>query len=201
MSSTTLMTSDGPGLDAYTAGPQWGIFDDSGNPVVEPDSILGFEYRVDFRVSDYPVEDGGFGSYDKVSLPYGVKIAMTKGGSDSDRSDFLNAVQAALVSLNLYTVVTPEISYANANIVHYDYARQSRAGATLLLVDVWLEEIRVTGTAQTSNTAAPSGADPVQGGTVSPQAPTSAQSSAVTPTPTADSPHDTPTPAAATVST
>ncbi len=195
------MTSDGSGLDAYTAGPQWGIFDASGTPVVQPDSIFGFEYRVDFRVSDYPVEQGGFGTYDKVSLPYGVKIAMTKGGADADRAQFLNAIQAAVASLDLYTVVTPEISYASANVVHYDYARQSRAGATLLTVDVWLEEVRVTGTSQTSNTAVPSGADPAQGGTISPQKPSPKQAGALAPTPTPDSPHDTPTPASTVIST
>jgi len=46
---------------------------------------------------------------------------------------------------------------------------------TLLVVDVWVEQVRVTGTSQFSNTAQPAGADQVNGGTVQPQSLTSGQ--------------------------
>jgi hypothetical protein len=71
--------------------------------------------------------------------------------------------------------VTPEQVYSSVNITHYDYRRTSTNGVGLLTVDVWGTQVRVTGDAAFSQTQAPSGADPVNGGVVSPGAASSAQ--------------------------
>ena len=189
-SSAPLMTSDADGLDNYQSQAVWGIFDDNGQPVIVADSVFAVDFRKEYRISDYPIEQGAFGSYNKVELPFDGKVSFTVGGSDSDRSGFLASVAAAVSTLDLYSLITPEMTYSSASVVHYDYRRTAQNGATLLTVEMWVEEVRVTGTSEFKNTAKPSGADPAPGGTVTPT-----NSPGPAPTPTADSPHDTPTPA------
>lgn len=183
--AVVILTSDALGILSLFSGPQWGIFDAGGNPIAIPDSIVGFDYRREYRVSDFPLEQGGFASYDKVQMPYDARVSMTCGGASqlqeligslpgfggpsvqqAARSDFLNDLEAAAASLALLTVVTPEVTYASANIVHMDYRRTRTNGVTLLTVDLWLVEVRVTATAKFSNTQAPAAADPQSGGTV-----------------------------------
>jgi hypothetical protein len=171
------LSGDGGGLASTTQAAKWGLYDSGGSPVVVADSVVGFDFLAEYRISDFPIEGGLFASYNKVKVPYDARLTFSKGGTEQDRTTFLNAIQAALEALDLYTVVTPEVSYANANVTHYDYRRTSTNGATLLTVDVWTQEVRVSAAPQYTQTTAPSGADPVNGGAVQPQDPTSAQAS------------------------
>lgn len=133
------------------APPQWGLFA-SGVQVVKPDSVISVSYRQDDRISSAPQEQGGFNSYNKVALPYDARITFAKGGTVAQKNAFINSIMAAQKSLNLYEVVTPEAVYFSANVVHHDYDRSQRSGAGLLLVDVWVEEVRIGGTSQFTNT-------------------------------------------------
>ena len=145
------------------SGSKWGIY--KGNqPILTPDSIVGVDFKKDFRVSDYPQEKGGFQSYNKVELPFDCHVSMTKGGTESERADFLNQVRSLAGTLDLYSIVTPEILYDSASLTHYVYRRRSQTGAGLLTVDLHLQEIRVTVTS-TTTTASPDGATSKNGGT------------------------------------
>lgn len=166
---------------------QWGIFDQGGQPVAIADSVLGVDFRKEFRISNYPQEPGAFQSYNKVETPYDAKVTLACGDAGSlfsfpgsqvaRRTAFLSAIDAAVASLDLYAVITPEFTYESANLIHYDYRRSARGGASLLEVDIWLEEVRVTATADFTNTASPAGANPANGGAVQPTAPTPSQAS------------------------
>lgn len=138
--------------------PQWGIFL-NGAPVVLADSVVSFDYRQDYSISNYPVEKGSFSSYNKVQRPFYVRIRFAKGGSVGEREAFLSSIQQIIGDTQLYDIVTPEVIYVNANLVHQDYRRSDRGGAGLITVDVGLEEVRsatlalsTTPTAQTGNT-------------------------------------------------
>ncbi len=188
-----LLTADSAVISQSGGAPQWGLFL-NGQNVLNPDSIVGFEFKGEAKIASFPIEQGGFASYDKVQVPYDARIEMTKGGSISSRATFLNALELAKESLNLYTILTPELSIPNGNIVHYDYRRTSKSGFQLITVSVWVQEIRIAGTPAFSNTATPSGAAPQNGGTVQPTTPTPSQSSAITsaspPQPTLPAPPD-----------
>jgi hypothetical protein len=154
-------------ISNYLKGPLWGIFtNDTNQPVIVGDSVAAIEFRAEARISDYPVEQGSFASYNKVLTPFAVKLSFTQGGNDDDRQSFLNRVDLAFKSTDLYRVATPELAYRDANVTHYDYRRTARDGATLLTVDVWLEEVRQTASATLSNTKDPSGAGRVNDGTI-----------------------------------
>ena len=78
MSDTiTLMDSDN--LDGLLGlfDTQWGIFDQSGDPVITADTIVEVGYRREYRISDFPVEEGSFASYNKVQTPYDVRVTCT----------------------------------------------------------------------------------------------------------------------------
>ena len=153
---------------------RWGIFLD-GVPVLTPDSVESFDFRDSSKVSNYPLEQGAFESYDKVQNPYEATVRMMVGGSIADRADFLATIQAVKQSLDLYDVVTPEITYLNANVDRYEYDRKAHTGLGLLVVDIHLIEVRVSATAQFTNTQAPSGAATQNSGQATPATPTPAQ--------------------------
>ncbi len=171
-SSVPLVSSDAPGLLGQSAaGTRWGIYQ-NGKAVVLADNITAFDYKKDWRVSNYPQEQGAFQSYNKVTMPYDARITMTKGGKDTDRQTFLKQIDTVAASFDLYDIVTPDKIYKNTNVSHVDYSRTASNGVGLLTIDIWLIEIRVTATQQFSTTKNANSADPVTPGTIQPRAPT-----------------------------
>lgn len=121
--------------------------------VVKPDSFLEFGYRNEYSVSDYPLQEGGFASYDKVANPYEVVLRMSKGGSKQERKKFLDALDAIVGTLDLYDILTPEKTFIGVNVLRYEIARRgNRAAYFFTEVDLYFREIR-TVTATYSNTA------------------------------------------------
>lgn len=161
-----IETSESITVTADPNAPQWGIFKD-GSSVLDVSgngNVASFEYKKDWSIPDYPVEGGGFQSYNKVELPYDVRMRFSKGGSVEKRTDFLKQVEAIDGTLDLYDAVTPEKTYLKCNVVHVDYRRQANNGMGLIIVDIYLEEVRDTATASfaqaASSPATSSGASP-----------------------------------------
>jgi hypothetical protein len=148
--------------------PQWGIFGSTGGTVLAADAVMTLEYAHDYKVSDYPQEKGAFQSYNKVQIPYQHKVTFAVA---SERKAFLDAVEVAVGSLDLFTVVTPEISYPSVNLTHVGYRRIANNGVTTILVDVWCEEIRIIGSENLSNTRSTNGAGEQNNGPVQAQDP------------------------------
>jgi hypothetical protein len=154
-------------ITALNQAPQWGIFDQSGNQLgLMPNSqsilsvvagtlaaqltgnnatvlsTFAVDYNQETRISDFPVETGGFASYNKVQLPASPVVTLILDGSQDDRTAFLNLINAACVGTDLYSVVTPEVTYSNYSIERYSYTRRASKGLTLLIVECHLKEIR-----------------------------------------------------------
>lgn len=200
-SDVVAVLTDGISNSAATTGSQWGIFL-NGNPVVIADNVLSMEYKQDFRISNYVVEQGAFASYNKVQQPAEVRFKFSSGGDSANRSAMLNSIASVIGDTNLYDIVTPDASYLSFNFTHQDYRRTAREGAGLLSVDVGCEEVRSaslivssTGTATAGSTGAsgggttpfddrfsgintpqsPSAAPVVNGGNVQPTTPTAGE--------------------------
>lgn len=163
-------------LNALQSPAQWGIFDSiTGNLLGgneqslsiiqsiqaqitgQQGPILSFnalEYVKETRISDFPVEEGGFATYNKVELPGNPTVTLALAGNESDRSAFLNAINAACLSTTLYFVITPEVIYGPVSLERYSYTRRSERGATLLMVEISLKEIRQV-TSQYSTVSTP----------------------------------------------
>jgi hypothetical protein len=156
-----------PGLQSSL----WGIYSQFGIPIIASAlsplsnlilggsvlnfSVIDFEYKRDWSVSNYPVEQGGFQSYDKVQLPFDVRMRVAAGGSVSNRVSLLTLVESIANTVALYNVVTPEEVYLNCNVTHFDYKRTAINGVGVLIIDIWLLEIRETSTTTFSNTQSP----------------------------------------------
>jgi len=181
--------------------PQWGLYTADGSPVLtahaglsptnlissvnrlvsanglaslfsgDAASVRSVEYRRSKRISTAPQEEGAFLSYNKVSDPFQARITYLQGGSDDDRQSFLNQVNQALNTLDLFLLVMPDFTYPNVNVTDYSYHRASHRGMTLLQVEVQVEQVRVVGTAQFTQTETPSGASPTNSGGVQGQTP------------------------------
>jgi hypothetical protein len=183
-----VMVADALGLPRLIGGAAWGIFTQTGQPVVTPDTFVSLDYAADWRVSDYPIEGGKLLSYNKVAQPYGLKVVIAIGGSfnllaaaqglvgaieagsftqafgaltgEGARTGFLAALDAAANSMALLNVVTPTKTYESVSIVHIGYGRSQREGATLLSVEVWFQQVRIAPDPAftTRSTASPNGA-------------------------------------------
>lgn len=154
-------------ISALQQPSKWGIFDASGNQLgVNSNSggflsavtgtllsqltgsiptellVETFGYMREARISDFPLEQGNFASYNKVQMPANPTVTLMLQGSINDRTTLLEALESAVASTDLYNVVTPEFVYANYSVERFTYQRRASQGVTLLLVEVSLKEIR-----------------------------------------------------------
>jgi hypothetical protein len=205
-----LVAADAALIYEMFAPPAWKIADSSGKTLLQVDSVVSFDFSQDFEISDYPVEQGGFVSYNKVFRPYQIKMVVAVGGNNlltnamdaasagsfsdaisaltgiSARQKFLEQLENAQASTTLYSVYTPEKTFDNVTITHVDYDRNAAKGVTLLSVEIWLEQVSDTATATTSaaqNTKQPQSQDPNNAGAVQGYTPSASVTATVTATP------------------
>jgi hypothetical protein len=156
--------------------PSWGIFNLSAglDPVVLPDSIYAFDQSQEWKTPDFVLQNGGFASYDKVTLPFELSVRLNKGGSLADRTQMLNAIDAIAGDTNLYAILTPEKTYLNCNIRRTELVRRSKEGAYFIEVDVFFRQINQVSaqysisTADTTNAKSPAATPSVSLGNVQP---------------------------------
>jgi hypothetical protein len=154
---------------------EWQITDADGRAVIKPDSVIDFEWRGESKVASHPVEKGSFAAYNKIATPFDARLTIACGGlGEMQRAEFLFQLETMADSLDLYSIVTPDRIYANCNLVHADYRRDAKQGVTLLLVQLWFQEIRTAGVAVVK-TVRPASAPSVSVGRVSPVNPTAKQ--------------------------
>ena len=160
--SVVLLTADILTDFSASFGPEWGVYL-NGAPIILFDTFLSIDYRQTWNLSDYPVERGGFESYNKVYTPFETRVSFATGGSEAHKAAMLASVAAIAGTLLLYDVVTPEVIYQSVNVKHYDYRRTATNGLGLLRIELWLEEVRVTvseASTTTSGTGDSGGAAP-----------------------------------------
>lgn len=157
----------GDGSDVtQLAATQWGIFTQGGVQIIRPDSVIGFGYAPEYRIADYPIEGGGFESYNKVAMPFQARVVMAKGGTLAERQSFHQAIEAIRGDRELYNVITPEAIYADVNVTRVELDRSQQRGAGMLVVELYLQEIRQQAVAAFSSSKAPSGASAINDGAV-----------------------------------
>lgn len=147
---------------------RWGIFL-NGVPVLAADNQISFEYLQDFPISDYPVEKGGFQSYNKVQLPGDIRVSFSAGGSEENRQAFLASVDAVMNTISLYDVVTPEKIFLGYNFTHRNFRRTAQRGVGLIVVELRLTEVRPVVTTTFTSTQQPGIAGRQGAGAVEPQ--------------------------------
>jgi len=151
----------------------------TGQPIVVPDTMSTMGYRNGADISDYPIEEGQFNSYNKVKVPFEIRTVMCCGGLNyfeqieqtvdqainsvlgsnlgqgMQRSAFLDALDNMVNSLDLYNIVTPDKTYENVNCVRVSYDRSQRSGSGMIKAEVVFRQIRQSTQAIYSNGGTP----------------------------------------------
>ena len=155
----TVATAFVSEIDSYIQSllSQWQVLDSSSGNALSMAGILGVEKSVDYNVSNAPQENGAFTSYNKVVMPWTIRVQAICDGSLGTVASFIAALDAIVADLNLYSIVTPDVTYPSMNATHYDMRRTSSSGVTMVVAEVWFEQIRVTGTQAYTQTQTPAG--------------------------------------------
>lgn len=151
----------------------------TGSPIIVPDTIQVFGYKNTADIPDYPIEQGGFNTYNKVRVPRNIRILMTCAGLNyaqqieqtidqlvnsalgttfgqgMQRSSFCDALDAMVDSLDQYSIVTPDKTYANFNCISVSYDRTARSGAGMIKAECIFREIIPANQPVYSNGGAP----------------------------------------------
>lgn len=133
----------------FDNGQQWGLFLD-GDPVILAESVVSFEFKQNYRISNFAIEPsnqqsaGGFESYNKVQMPFDIGLRFSTGDTPAARQAMLESAAAACASLDLMDAVTPEAVYQSLNPTHFDYRRTAQAGKAMIIIDMFCEQVRTT---------------------------------------------------------
>ena len=115
--SNALISFGGAQLINRVFGEKWGIFNQRGIPLLLADNVASVRFENKSNVSNVPVENGAFASYNKVAEPYKASVMMTKAsGGVVQRGAFLALLDTFSNSTDLYMIITPEAVYPNCAI-------------------------------------------------------------------------------------
>jgi hypothetical protein len=85
-------------------------------------------------------------------------IGFGTGLAKQGMNEFLKFLEGMVADTNLYSLVTPDFTYLNANLKGYDYKREINNGASIIMADLHFVEIlsaQISTTNSNSTTAAP----------------------------------------------
>lgn len=119
-------------------------------------STIEFEFAQDWSLPTYPQEQGAFQAYNKVTLPFDVKIRLACNGSAAERQAFFQNCLAIANSTSLFDVVTPELTFVSQNVSHMAILpRDAKRGVSLVQVELYFQQIPVVASTTFQNTAQP----------------------------------------------
>lgn len=139
------------------SGVHWGVYDDTGANAFPMASFYGAEEVQGFSIPIAPLENGAFTSYNKVQQPREIRVRLVCDGSLGTVASFIAAIEAAIRSLDLYSVVTPDASYVSMNPVHQSISRSASSGASMVAADLVFQQVRITAQQAFTQTATPAG--------------------------------------------
>lgn len=152
---------------------QWGLFTQDNTPVLTAGRVRALGVQSQARISDAPMENGAFLSYNKVRLPGQFALAVlcdgtltARLGSGQDilddlnpatlltsltglggaeiRRSFLAVLDGLVADVNLYHVTTPEATYSDVNVLGYQLRREAQHGLYLLWAELALQQVQVS---------------------------------------------------------
>ena len=128
----------------------WGVYDSGLKAqIFSVDTCISIKPDSQAKIANFPIEAGGFTSYNKVQNPQTCKVQLGVSGMLRIQT-FLAQLDAVSVDTNLYSVVTPEKVFKNMNLEKFSYQRSVRDGQNLLKADLTFTEIRTANVAFTN---------------------------------------------------
>lgn len=120
----------------------WTLLDAAGESAIAFTSFISIDYRNDGQALAYPVESGGFASYNKVATPLEIRVTLATQGSEADFEYILYSLDRFQAGTNRLAVATPAALYRSMTLESYSYRRTREAGAGMLVVELTLKEVR-----------------------------------------------------------
>lgn len=120
----------------------WTLYNADGEAAVPFDTFIACTVKNESKVVQNPTEKGSFADYNKVASPISLGVILGKSGSSDELAQTLKALDELVEGTDLLSVVTPEKTYLDLNLVSYDCDRKAENGVDRLLVSLLLEEIR-----------------------------------------------------------
>lgn len=124
------------------SSPHWALISDKGTTVAPFDSMLSIDVKNESKLLTSPVEESGFASYNKVASPLDIYVELAASSSESGHAALLAALDKLASGTDLVSLVTPDKEYRFLNIESYSVKRTATEGATLLVAELHLLEIR-----------------------------------------------------------
>lgn len=120
--------------------PQFGNLTGSTQAIIA-DSCISVGTKKENNVSEFPIQNGGFASYNKVILPMMQKVRLAKTGSSQDINIFITQIEKYANDLTLVNVVTDGYTFQNYTISSWDCSRTSQNGVHLVEVEIGLKQV------------------------------------------------------------
>ena len=131
----------------------WDIFDADGKRLLEFDTFFSIDAMSDAQVTQAPVENGSFASYNKQIAPTRSTVVLGYTGSSLVRSAIIKKCEALISGTDLVSIVTPDRTLLDMSLVAMDYSYRAEHGIDRLVVALILEEVRQV-SAEYTNTEA-----------------------------------------------
>jgi hypothetical protein len=121
----------------------YGIFDPgTQDAVFDYDSFVDCKVEGKMKVSDFPVEEGAFATYNKVRHPYVIKVRLAITDYLLRRNAFLHALDTVMKSTRLMDISTQNGVYLNLTLDAYSYSLTKEGGVGKILAELSFIEVR-----------------------------------------------------------
>lgn len=120
----------------------WGVWLHGTNNKMVVDSVLEVEISEESHVMDYRIQTGSFSTYNKVQMPYEVKIRLIRCGNTTENNAFLNWIQNSTREVLTYDIQVPERKYNNCTLISYSIERKKENGVNVIVCDCVFREVR-----------------------------------------------------------
>lgn len=113
-------------------------------PLTIPDQWKEINVKwAEYQTTDYPVEDGGFITANKVRRPSQVDMVLVKTGSDLARFAWLEAIRQQLSSdpLARYHILTPNGLFQSLTLTFGNFQTRQERGQNMLYLELRAVEV------------------------------------------------------------
>lgn len=135
----------------------WDIFDADGKRLLEFDTFFSIDAMSDAQVTQAPVENGSFASYNKQIAPTRSTVVLGYTGSSLVRSAIIKKCEALIAGTDLVSIVTPDRTLLDMSLVGMDYSYRAEHGMDRLVVALVFEEVRQVAAEYTTTSATTGG--------------------------------------------
>ena len=120
----------------------WDMFDSKGRKLFTFDTFFSLDSLADARITQAPVENGTFASYNKTVSPARSTVVLGYTGPALMRSAMLRRCESLLKGTELVSIVTPDRTFVNMGVVAVDHSYNAANGVDRLILALTLEEVR-----------------------------------------------------------